>query len=73
MKNGRGDHHDDPKIASLDAARKKQAANQKQAAKAERGVSFGQWIFGALVIAMALGMVAFWSKGAFDAASTLAR
>ena len=73
MKNGRGDHHDDPKIASLDAARKKQVANQKQATKAVRGGSVGQWMFGAIVIAMAVGMIAYWSKGAFDAASTLAR
>ena len=76
MKNGRDKDYGDPKITSLDAARKRAAEGKKS--KGALGVpggkgSIGQWMFGAVVIAMALGTIGYLSKGLFDAASSLAR
>ena len=65
MKNGRDKDYDDPKITSLSAARKEKAANDKKKARlglvggsadgAKRGI--GEWLVGALIIAMAVGFL----------------
>jgi hypothetical protein len=66
--NGR-DAHDDPdrddKVASLDAARRRAALRAKEESRAARarryvGMTVRDWIVGAVVIAMALGMVWHW-------------
>ncbi len=63
MKNGRDPHWDDPKITSISAARKKAADSKKQQiASAAPRRSIAQWLFGALVIAMAMGMLLNWTK-----------
>jgi len=66
--NGR-DAHDDPdrddKIASLDEARQRAASRAKVERRAARARRYGSmtardWIVGALIVAMALGMVWHW-------------
>ncbi len=72
MKNGRDDHYDDPKIASLSAARKKQAAAKKQAGGpvvAQRGI--GELLTGALIIAMAIGFLVHLTRPLWQSAMTL--
>ncbi len=71
MKNGRGDHHDDdPKIASFEAARKRADAAKKAAARAARPErSIGQWVTGALIVAMALGMLVWWGRSLMQSLS----
>ena len=70
MKNGRDKDYGDPKITSLSAARKEKAANEKKKARlglvgersdgAQRGI--GEWLFGALIIVMAVGFLLHVSK-----------
>ena len=72
MKNGRGDHHDDPKIASLSEARKRQAAAKKQGSGpvvTQRGI--GELLTGALIIAMAIGFLVHLTRPLWQAAVTL--
>ncbi len=70
---GGGRHHDGGprKVASLDDARAERKSREKAAKAAARGsrrpaadtggrVSLGGWIFGGLVMAMALGMIVLW-------------
>jgi hypothetical protein len=64
-KGGPDDDGDDRKIASLDEARRRQAARAKEAQRRERAGRLGRmtardWIVGGLFIAMALGMVWHW-------------
>ena len=75
--NGSGRHEDDPKIASLDVARKRQAERLKDEKRAAREVKRGgsmsirDWVIGVAFVAMALGMIWHWlaplvrSSGAF--------
>ena len=64
MKNGRGgDHDDDPKIASFETARKRADAAKKAAARSARPErTIAQWMTGALIVAMALGMIVWWGR-----------
>ena len=71
MKNGRGhDHGGDPKIASFEAGRKRAEAAKKAAARAgapQRTIA--QWVTGALIVAMALGMIVWWGRSLFQSLS----
>ena len=75
MKNGRDEQYDDPKIASLSAARKEKAA----AAAKKGGISvlpnrgIGELLFGALIIAMALGMLVWWTRPLWQSAVTVSK
>ena len=69
MKNGRDDHHDDPKVTSLADARKKAEAAKKAKARAARLAGMGDgetggpttWrdrFIAAVLVVMALGFIA---------------
>ncbi len=64
--NGTGQGHDDGKVASLDAARRRAAERAKAEKRAERDARVGgsmsgrDWVIGAIVLAMALGMIWHW-------------
>jgi hypothetical protein len=58
--------HQDPRIASLDEARKKAAQKAKADQELSRpgGARTGRdWLIGGLFIAMAIGMIVFWVMG----------
>ena len=66
--NGSGAHNgpnDDGKVASLDEARRRAAARAKEEKRHERasrrgGMTARDWIIGAVIIAMAFGMIFHW-------------
>ena len=55
VKNGRDDHHD-PKVTSLDAARKAAAQRTRTEKRAEAG-SLKERLIGGVLIALALGAI----------------
>ena len=66
-----GNGSQDPRIASLDEARRQKAEQAKAAQSAARvasGGTFGQRVFGIVMVAMALGFIA-WLFGAFGVTS----
>ena len=73
MKNGRDEHYDDPKIASLSAARKKAAAGKKAAGVDVPRRSLKELLFGALVVAMAAGMLVHWTQPLWQSAVSLGK
>jgi hypothetical protein len=74
MKNGRDDHHDDPKITSLDAVRRKaSAAKRAQAGGGRAPGSVKDWIVGGIIVAMALGMVVSFGGSVLQALGLVAR
>ena len=69
MKNGRDPHYDDPKITSISAARKK--AEQAKRAAGGAGRTHGgivELLAGALIVAMAVGMIVWWTQPLWRAA-----
>ena len=73
MKNGHDPHRDDPKVASLSAARKKAEA-ARRAAAAGNGArrSIGEWLVGAAIVAMAVGLVVWLTRPLWQGALALA-
>ena len=71
MRNGRDDHRDDPKIASISEARKRAEAARRAAAREQSGPrrTIGQWITGGVIVAMALGMIIWWGRAMFQSLS----
>ncbi len=69
MTKGNGNH--DPNVTSLDEARRQRADQEREANRAARtasGGTFGQRVFGIVMVAMAIGFVA-WLLGAFGGTS----
>ena len=73
MKNGRDEHFDDPKITSLSAARKKAAQNKKAALADLPRRDLKGLLFGAVVIAMAVGMLVHWTQPLWQSAVTMSK
>jgi hypothetical protein len=64
----KGNGAQDPRVSSLDEARRRKAEQEqaaKRAAKAVSGGTLGQRLFGIIMIAMAIGFIAY-LFGAFD-------
>ena len=73
MKNGQDDGWDDPKVTPITAGRRRRDAGRNRTNHRHSGGTLGQWIFGGVLIAMAVGMILTWSRTLLDAASSLAR
>ena len=83
MKNGRADHDDDepndPKIARIEDARRRRqlglegAKNKPQGASAKlAGRGVGELLFGAVIVAMAVGLVVSVTRPLWQGALSLA-
>ena len=72
MRNGHDKDWGDPKITSLDAARRKAEAARKATGSGIRQRGVGEWLVGALIVAMAVGFLLHLARPLWQGALQLA-